>query len=236
MTGTTLLVQDTAVNNKGPGAAFLSSSFSGHHTAQCNLVVSKWLLPLSLLLLLFIFFCCLSPPLPVHHHCHHLSDIHPSLVSILLSLVFLFLMVSLFLSLIFSLNLSPLLALVFTLTMLPMLGGYLSPSNLWFSLCSVSLPSHMQYHITLPHLFLNFHVFQNFCLFCLCLFSLALWHLFCLPFCLHHSIPTYLISSCLLVVIHLSICVAAFICLCSLPIFLCPHLSVPISVFICSLP
>lgn len=39
---------------------------------------------------------------------------------------------------------------------------------------------------------------------------------------------SYLISSCLLVVIHLSICVAAFICLCSLPIFLCPHLSVPI--------
>lgn len=49
-------------------------------------------------------------------------------------------------------------------------------------------------HIILPHLFLNFCVFQNFCHLFLFKFSLAPWPLFCLPLCLHHSIPIYLLS------------------------------------------
>lgn len=150
--------------------------------------------------------------------------IHPSLyLFCFLFFVYISLVVSRFLSVIFSLNLSLLLPLAATLTMLG--RGWLP--------CLHSCP-HLTYgshlglclcpHITLPHLFLNFSVFQNFCHLFLFKFSLAPWPLFCLPLCLHHSIPIYLLSGCLPALIFLFVLLHSLV---SVP-FLYSHLSVPI--------
>lgn len=166
---------------------------------------------------------------PVHHHCHHLLGIHPSIsVSILLSL--------------FCLHFSG----SFSFPVCNILPQSLPPScsccHFHYVVCfffwrgvtlSPSCP-HLTYgshlglclcpHIILPHLFLNFCVFQNFCHLFLFKFSLAPWPLFCLPLCLHHSISIYLLSGCLPALIFLFVLLHSLV-----PVpFLYSHLSVPI--------
>ena len=237
MIGRILWVENTLLHNKGPGPDFLSSQPIGHHTVRCQpwYIRDLWMVVESKLLhlvSLFPFYFLLSPQFTITVTTSQRSPICLMLLACLS--IYISLVVSLS-CLLFSFHLSPSCSCSHFLSVASV-GGWLVSIlflfNLRLSSWSVSVLTYIIPHY--PSSCISEFVFQDFSLFCFFFFfkfPLAPWPLFCLPLSQSHS--TYLSYLWLSPSSHLSICIAASICLCSPPIFLyfCSHLSVPISVF-----
>lgn len=223
--GSILWVEDTLLHNKGPGPDFVSSQPVGYHTVQCQpwYIWDLWMVVESKLLhLVSLFYFLLSPQFTITVTTSQRSPICLMLLACLS--IYISLVVSLS-CLSYSLSISPLLAPALTFSVASV-GGWIVSSlfsfNLWLSSWSVSILTYIIPHY--PSSCVSEFVFQDFSLFCFFFFSNFLWllGLFSVCPCLNHTLPIYLTSGCLPVIIFLFVLLH--------PSVSVPHLSFSISI------